>query len=716
MASLIAISYPTLQQDPNATTQSLLSQISQQLSNANSNGSFPVANPSTQSPFSPSTLAVFVNAVWFLSLVLSLTCALMATLLQQWARRYLQTIQRNHAPHVHAHIREYFFQGAHKFSIIGLVELLPSLLLISVFLFFAGLVGFAFQANHTVAYITLALVAFCLLAYIVLTITPLISPDCPYYTPLTSILLFSAQKIVLSFSSVIYHSAKYLHRHLGGLVNESSVNLCRFMYESKTKSWSEDVISKLASSATKSISMDIYKTALVWTLHQLDQDHELEDFVHGIPGLYESDAFVTPDPNDAKLNVRQDVRPVLATLPGPSSYNEPLPWSIIRIAQRAITNKLSKPIQQRRTRACLRALYHIPGAIRDVLAPYATKKYYCLEVLPLLNSPESLEIIDKLWNTTNDDVALSVRCAAAVVAAFMITPPRRTLDTFVTPTDGFIGDNIAGKQFLARRLRVVPEDGSVAPEFHRNSDTARLRNIVRFLSDIKDTLHIMNTQWWASDDSAESIRGERKKLYDMRHTEGFLQGQGRFDQQGDRTSPTFVPAAQQDLIVLTLEILARDPVADAATSQREAFHDVCTLLGQEARELVQTRPAQSHVVLDSQERFQLAELARRRVEAADSIGMVKHALEPVFLSLRQPKNTTPHAGPLQMPVPQIMTPNPAPTLSTNDAPGPGQARPSQRPQPPPIQAPPYMFQYSLPSSAGLATAAADLRNSPAWGS
>ena len=173
----------------------------------------------------------------------------------------------------------------------------------------------------------------------------------------------------------------------------------------------------------------------------------------------------------------------------------------------------------------------------------------------------------------------------------------------------------------------------------------------------------MNTQWWASDDIAESIRGERKELYDMRHTEEFLRGQGKFDQQGDRTSPTFVPAAQQDLIVLTLEILARDPVADAATSQREALDDVYTRLGKEAQELVQTRPAQLHVVLDSQARSQLAEVARRRVEAADSIGMVKHALEPVFLSLRQPQNTTPHAA-----------------------------------------------------FSGTATAAADLRNSPAWGS
>ncbi|KAI9435655.1 hypothetical protein BJY52DRAFT_1130939, partial [Lactarius psammicola] len=170
VATFIAISYQNLQQDPNTITQSLLVQISQQLSNATTGGISTAASTSTQIPFTPATSAVFINSVWFLSLVLSLTCALIATLLQQWTRRYRQIIQRNHAPHVRAHIREYFSRGARKFGIFGLAEMLPFLLLVSIFLFFAGLIVFAFLANHTVAYITVAIVAFCIISYIVLTI------------------------------------------------------------------------------------------------------------------------------------------------------------------------------------------------------------------------------------------------------------------------------------------------------------------------------------------------------------------------------------------------------------------------------------------------------------------------------------------------------------------------------------------------------------------
>jgi hypothetical protein len=49
--------------------------------------------------------------------VLTLTCALIATLMQQWARRYLQMVQRIHTHHVSAQIREYFVQGTKKFGI-----------------------------------------------------------------------------------------------------------------------------------------------------------------------------------------------------------------------------------------------------------------------------------------------------------------------------------------------------------------------------------------------------------------------------------------------------------------------------------------------------------------------------------------------------------------------------------------------------------------------
>ena len=636
VATFIALSYPSLKQDPNVVTQSLLAQISQQLSSANANGLSPPTTP-TQSPFSPSASVVFINSVWFLSLVLSLTCALIATLLQQWARRYLQMVQQNHPPHIHAHIREYFYQGARRFGIFGLVELLPSLLIVSVLLFFAGLVVFAFLANHTVANITLSIVGFCFLSYIVFTLMPLIFHDCPYWTPLTSVLWFASRKVGLAFYWAFDRGVTYLNRNWD-LLSERTVELCRQMHEKKAKLWSESMVSQLEVSA-KSISIEIYTKLLSWTLNQISKDHELEEFAAGIPDLYESNDIVTaadnlPDIQPRHLEERtfqlrsatqRNIRRVLANLPVPTNFDGPLSWTILSLVDGAMFSNLSKDNQHKRIQTSLTALYHIPGAIRDLLSPYAAADDLCSYALWLLNSPESLEIIDELWDLPNDDVKLSVRCAAALVAAFMITPPRSALEMVADFNIVFIGNDNTGKQFLVKRLRIGPTaDGRVAPEIHPNSDAARLQNIVRFLADVMDPLWYMNHEWWSSDD-ADSICQERDILFESRHTEEYRNRSGLFDQKGDRASSAFFLAAQQDLIILTLEVLARGPVRDTATSQREAF-------------------LRKYMWF---ERYTMMEAQAQAVQAAGFIKMIRRALEPVFLQFDISLPRNPWAEPLR---------------------------------------------------------------------
>lgn len=84
---------------PNSTdiTVTLLSQISLQIA-AGSNGSFvgPLTAPAS---FEPTSSALRVNAFWSISLILGLTSALGATLVQQWARAYFQTVERHRAPY-----------------------------------------------------------------------------------------------------------------------------------------------------------------------------------------------------------------------------------------------------------------------------------------------------------------------------------------------------------------------------------------------------------------------------------------------------------------------------------------------------------------------------------------------------------------------------------------------------------------------------------------
>src|ERR1700733_5638974 len=79
--------YKKLSSDSGNQTVALLQQISHQLPNSPNGTYSDTANQSSP----PGTAMVWVNALWLISLVLSLTCALIATLLQQWARRYIKT-------------------------------------------------------------------------------------------------------------------------------------------------------------------------------------------------------------------------------------------------------------------------------------------------------------------------------------------------------------------------------------------------------------------------------------------------------------------------------------------------------------------------------------------------------------------------------------------------------------------------------------------------
>ena len=486
----------------------------------------------------------------------------MATMLQQWTRQYRQLTQRNYPPHVRAHIREYFARGADRFHISKLVETLPALLLITVLLFFSGLVVFSFRGNIIVAYVTIAIVAFCVLWYIILTLAPLVFHDCPYRTPLSTPLWWCVQVIQLSVFSVALHMA-YFFRDKLRVVKTGVVEAIHNQQINKKMSFSQGMISTVEGSA-KRFSLDIFRAALCRTLYLVDEDHELEEFVTGIPGLSESEALRKLD----TLSPHNAGRVVLAALPGPTTFNEQLPWSIVQLSQRTVTSGLSEFIQQRRTQACLKALYYIPGAIRDVLAPYAAGAYYCLELLPLLNSPESLSLIEELWDTANDDVALSVRCVTAAITAFIITPPVSVLEKFLPPGVQFIGEETSGSDFLSRRRRIN--------EIWEDNDSARLQNIVHFLKDIQAALSSMDAVSWMRPDTREAlldkVRAERRFLHDSRHSAEYRSG--IFKAHGNRTSLSFVPAVQHDLLMVTLEIVTRDSVTGAAKVQRDAFYEM----------------------------------------------------------------------------------------------------------------------------------------------
>jgi len=76
---------------------------------------------------------------------------MLGTSLQQWARRYLQnTQQTGHGLHERARIRAFFANGITTFHVPRVVEALPALVHLALFIFFAGLLVYLFNINHAV--------------------------------------------------------------------------------------------------------------------------------------------------------------------------------------------------------------------------------------------------------------------------------------------------------------------------------------------------------------------------------------------------------------------------------------------------------------------------------------------------------------------------------------------------------------------------------------
>jgi hypothetical protein len=119
--------------------------------------------------------------------------------MQQWARRYQELGQRRVAFHKRGRIRAYIFEGINKFGMARAVATMPTLLHISVFLFFAGLVEFLFPIYATVAYTTFGSIMVFALAYTTLTVLPNIHLNCPYGTPLSGFTWRISQFSVIGF-------------------------------------------------------------------------------------------------------------------------------------------------------------------------------------------------------------------------------------------------------------------------------------------------------------------------------------------------------------------------------------------------------------------------------------------------------------------------------------------------------------------------------------
>jgi len=227
---------------------------------------------------------------------MSLTGALLAVSIQQWAQIYLQATQSRRNPRDRARIRSFYFEGIDNWN---LARTVPTLIHISLFLFFSGLPIFLFHVNLTVFNVVLTWLGLCLGIYACITFMPVFFQDCPYSSPLSS----TAWSFVTSTLYVVHQ----LHKR----VTSRDHAIFRW-YCSRYPSWrlhwpSLHEMQKAAEHSVNQLSSDINYRALSWMFDTLNDDDGFEQFFDALPAICAPETLIDSKahfikPNENKLS------------------------------------------------------------------------------------------------------------------------------------------------------------------------------------------------------------------------------------------------------------------------------------------------------------------------------------------------------------------------------------------------------------------------------
>ncbi len=242
----------------------LLAQISRQVSSIAPQVSIPSTSP-PQYVFSLNPSDVRVNVFWFMSLVFSISAALLATLVQQWVRDYMHVFQRYSNPLKSARLRQYLYEGAEGWYMPVVAESVPGLLHVSLFLFFLGLGDSLLAVHTTVGITTIIPITICGLLYVFTMFAPLIKPQSPFRNPFSGLIWYLKQKV---------HPRSYLDRASGGSLKAVSSKI------------SEGQMQLAMEENDERKDRDV--RAIQWLIHNRTEDDEMESFVMAIPGAFTS--------------------------------------------------------------------------------------------------------------------------------------------------------------------------------------------------------------------------------------------------------------------------------------------------------------------------------------------------------------------------------------------------------------------------------------------
>jgi hypothetical protein len=444
-------------------SSTLLRQVTQELVGI-SNGEH--LNPPSTDAFKPPRYAIRVNILWFISLIMSLSCGLGATLVQQWVRRYLKLTRHSEMPMHRVRIRTYLFRGMKEFQVRLVVENISLLLHAAIFLFFAGLVEFLFAINHEVAQVVLAVICFFAAFYVVLTSLPVIFQQCPFQTPLTSVFWYMTHII-----AVVCLSPFTCSSHIRTRLDE--------LWKHTKRGFDNHIMDAVKD------NKNIDKDAVRLTLSMCRVDSDVETFLEAVPGYLQTDYNVGTHIDD------------IGSLLKTEENNMSLGHRMAHLYSSCIIGdgKMDEVARRHRAVTCSHVIFELSKAISSVTVEGLT-----------LNLPKSIgHKLQHLSRDHDSNIAFAALRTIAVLESALL----RQLSVAKNRMDPGRSEELADLLEAA-----VGEDDPISPRYQaglRNDDRreGRLIAVTEFTSSI---LVLIKRPWEPSHQDIEDLKSTYQEL------------------------------------------------------------------------------------------------------------------------------------------------------------------------------------------------------------
>ncbi|KAG8922325.1 hypothetical protein FRC02_011923, partial [Tulasnella sp. 418] len=200
--AFIIESYKSLQPDPSEITNILLRLL---LIHRNDGETFSLDGLSFLSQ--KSSTAIPVNSMFFASLSCSLLAAFGAVTAKQWLTEY-SNVGHMLPPHEQGRRRQQKYDGMTTWHFWLLMELMPILLQLSLFLFLIGIVHFLWPLSGQVTAVVVGIVLLGLMAYFITVVIAITVPSSPFQTPLSK----HARIIIFGCANLLSNCTPDIHQ------------------------------------------------------------------------------------------------------------------------------------------------------------------------------------------------------------------------------------------------------------------------------------------------------------------------------------------------------------------------------------------------------------------------------------------------------------------------------------------------------------------------